>query len=68
MNWHVEWELARQKLAEARAWAKVEASLRSVQVERQPVRVWLGLGLMKLGRWLAYAGQEPDRVARRVAA
>ena len=65
MNGYVEWELARQRLAEARSWAKVEACLRNLNVEPRPLRVSVGLGLVRLGRWLAY---QPDPVTRRVAA
>ena len=68
MNWHLDAELARQKLAEARAWSRRQACLNSLQDDRQPVRVRVGLGLVRLGRWLADTADEPDRASGRVAA
>lgn len=61
----LEW-LARERLDEARAQAAIWAQIRSLRPARQPLRVWAGLILIRLGRWLAQrtpkrAG-EPGRV------
>ena len=53
MNTHLEVELARMKLSEAREWATQQAILESLKGPRQPMRVAVGLGLVRVGRWLA---------------
>ena len=65
MNTHLEFELARVRLQEARDWAASQAVIESLRGPRQPMRVAVGLGLVKVGRWLAgpvkERGTEPGR-------
>ena len=65
MNTHLEGWLVSERLEEARAFSAREALLRSLRPERQPVRVVLGLSLIRIGRWLAgrarRAAGEPKR-------
>jgi len=68
MNLHVEGEMARQRLAEARDWAAREACLRRVRGEHQPLRVRIGLGLVRLGRWVAGTGDPARHAPGRAAA
>lgn len=53
MNTHMELELATVRLEEARAWASRQAVIKSLRSPRQPMRVVVGLGLVRVGRWLA---------------
>ena len=66
MNTYLEAELARGRLDEARAWAAREALAQSLRPAPQPVRVWLGLALVKAGQWLAGSagetGAQPGRI------
>jgi hypothetical protein len=68
MNPQLEEQVARQKLDEARAEAARLALVRSLRPARRPVRVTVGLALIKAGHWVA--GRAPRRVAtsRRVTA
>lgn len=43
--------LAKEKMAEAQAWAAEERLLRSAQAPRRPVRVHLGMALIRCGHW-----------------
>jgi hypothetical protein len=58
--------LARERLDEARAQAATWAMVRSLRPARQPLRVWMGLTLIRWGRWLAQRtpkrATEPGRV------
>jgi hypothetical protein len=58
--------LARERLDEARAQAATWAMVRSLRPTRQPLRVWMGLTLIRWGRWLAQRAPkratEPGRV------
>jgi hypothetical protein len=58
--------LARERLDEARAQAATWALVRSLRPRRQPLRVWMGLTLIRMGRWLAQRAPkratEPGRV------
>ena len=54
--------LARERLDEARAQAATRALVRSLRPARQPLRVWVGLSLIRLGRWLAQ--RTPKRAAQ----
>ena len=54
--------LARERLDEARAQAATWALIRSLRPVRQPLRIWMGLSLIRLGRWLAQ--RAPRRAAR----
>lgn len=68
MNAQLEEQVARQRLAEARAEAARWALLRSLRPVRRPMRVTVGFALIKAGHWVA--GRAPRRVAaaRRVTA
>lgn len=65
MNTHLEAWLVRERLEEARAFAAQQAVLQSLRPARRPVRVFLGLSLIRIGRWLAgkapRAAGEPKR-------
>ena len=65
MNTHLELELARIRLEEARAWAAQYAVVRDLRAARQPMRVTVGRGLVKVGRWLA---GDPGTERRRATA
>ena len=59
MDTHMQLQLARERLDEARAMAAQRALLRSLRPARRPVRVAVGLALIKIGHWLA--GRAPRR-------
>ena len=59
MNTHLDLQLARERLDEARAVAAQWALVRSLRPARRPVRVAVGLALIKIGHWLA--GRAPRR-------
>lgn len=59
MNTYLDEELVRQRLDEARAFAAQQALLWSVRPARRPVRVRLGLALIRTGHWVA--GRAPRR-------
>lgn len=66
MSTYLEECLVRARLDEARAQAAQWALIRSLRPVRQPVRVSLGLALIRAGRWLARRAPkrtaEPGRV------
>jgi len=66
MNTHLLDCLVRERLDEARARAARLALVRGLRPARQPVRVWTGLLLIRVGRWLARTAPkrtaEPGRV------
>jgi len=68
MNVYVEEELVRQRLAEALAMAARESAVRAIRPLSRPMRVVLGLALIRAGHWLA--GRQPRRAGQpsRVAA
>lgn len=59
MNTHLDLQLARERLDEARAAAARSALVRSLRPARRPVRVAVGLALIRIGHWLA--GRAPRR-------
>ncbi|HEY7653280.1 MAG TPA: hypothetical protein VIG07_10700 [Methylomirabilota bacterium] len=59
MDTHMDLQLAKDRLAEARATAAQWALVRSLRPARRPVRVTVGLALIKIGYWLA--GRTPRR-------
>jgi hypothetical protein len=59
MNTHLDLQLASERLDEARAAAAQAALVRSLRPARRPVRVAVGLALIKIGHWLA--GRAPRR-------
>ena len=68
MNMYLQEQLVRDRLDEARAMAARHAVVRSLRPARRPVRVTLGLTLIRAGHWLA--GRAPRRAGqpRRAAA
>lgn len=65
MNTHLLEHLVRMRLEEARAKAAHATLVRTIAPVRQPLRVTAGLGLIKVGRWLAHTA--PRRTAPRRA-
>jgi hypothetical protein len=59
MDTHMQLQLAKERLDEARATAARWALLRSLRPARRPVRVAVGLALIRIGHWLA--GRAPRR-------
>ena len=59
MNLYLDELLVRARLDEARALAASQALLRSLRPVRRPVRMVLGLALIRVGHWVA--GREPRR-------
>jgi hypothetical protein len=55
--------LVRERLEEARAMAAQARLIRELRPVRRPVRVTVGIALIKVGRWLA--GQAPKGAAKR---
>ena len=60
---HLDEQLVRERLDEARALAARSALIRSLRPARRPVRVAAGAALIKIGRWLA--GQRPKAAPKR---
>ncbi len=65
MNTHLQECLVRERLNEARALAARNRLVRSLRTARLPVRVFVGLALIRLGRFLAggapSSASQPDR-------
>ncbi len=59
MDTHMQLQLAKEHLDEARATAAQWTLVRSLRPARRPVRVAVGLALIKIGHWLA--GRAPRR-------
>jgi hypothetical protein len=53
MNFHIEEQIARDRLAEARRIAAQANLIRHLSGDSIPLRVTVGLGLIRMGRWLA---------------
>ena len=60
MNMFLDEQLVRARVEEARAMAAQEALIRSLRPVPGPVRVALGLALIRVGHWVA--GRAPRRV------
>jgi hypothetical protein len=65
MNAHLHEALVKERLDEARAMAAHLALLRALRPARPPVRVVVGLALIRVGRWLA--GRAPRSAGARQA-
>jgi hypothetical protein len=65
MNAHLHEMLVKERLDEARATAARLALLRALRPARQPLRVVVGLALIRVGRWLA--GRAPRSAGARQA-
>jgi hypothetical protein len=63
MIMHLDEQLVRERLDEARAYAARQALIRSLRPVRRPVRVIVGVALIKIGRWVA--GQAPKAIPKR---
>ena len=63
MIMHLDDQLVRERLDEARAFAARQALIRSLRPVRRPVRVIVGVALIKIGRWVA--GQAPKAIPKR---
>ncbi len=59
MNGYLDEQLVRERLDEVRAMAAQQALVRSFRPVRRPMRVALGLALIRVGHWLA--GRAPRR-------
>ncbi|HYB40259.1 MAG TPA: hypothetical protein VEL75_00730 [Candidatus Methylomirabilis sp.] len=59
MNTYLEEKLVRERLDEARAMAAQDALVRGIRPVRLPVRVALGVAMIRAGRWVA--GRTPRR-------
>jgi hypothetical protein len=68
MYTHLEAELAKVRIQEARDWATRQAVLKSLRTRRAPVRVVIGLSLVRVGRWLAGSAKRPRTAPRRAIA
>jgi hypothetical protein len=65
MNIYLDEHIARERIAEARAWAAQHALARAAAPARRWVRVAFGHALIRVGQWVA--GREPrPSHARRV--
>jgi hypothetical protein len=68
MNTHLHEQLVRERLDEARAMAARRALLRKLGPARRPVRVAVGLALIRVGRWVAGRAPRPAAGPRRATA
>src|SRR6266496_145810 len=59
MNTYLDEQLVRERLDEARAFAAQQALIQSLRPVRRPMRVALGLALIRTGHWVA--GRAPRR-------
>jgi hypothetical protein len=53
MNYHLAEQMARDRVREARQIAAQANLLRDLGNQGEPLRVTVGLGLIKVGRWMA---------------
>lgn len=65
---YLDLEVAKARLEAAREWARHEALAKGLEGERQPLRVVVGLGLVKVGRWMAGSADQPSTTPRRAVA
>lgn len=68
MYTHLEAELAKVRIQEARDWAAHQAVLQGLRPRRAPMRVVIGLSLVKVGRWLVRSAGRPSAAAGRAIA
>ena len=68
MNMYLDEQLVRARLDEARALAAQLALIRSLRPVRRPVRVALGLALIRVGHWVAGRASRRAGQPRRVTA
>jgi hypothetical protein len=53
MNYHIAEQIARDRLREARQIATQANLIKDLPRNGEPLRVTVGLGLIRMGRWLA---------------
>ena len=53
MNYHIAEQIARDRLREARQIAAQANLIKDLPRNGEPLRVTVGLGLIRMGRWLA---------------
>jgi hypothetical protein len=68
MNTHLHAQLVKERLDEARAQAAQRALLRALAPPRRPVRVAIGLALIRAGQWVAGQAAKPSAGPRRATA
>ena len=66
MNYHLAEQMARERLREARQMAAQANLIKDLPRNNEPLRVTVGLGLIRMGRWLA-GSPAKRQAARRVA-
>ena len=67
MNFHVEEQIARDRLREARRIAAEANLVRDLSGGSEPLRVTVGLGLIRMGRWLAGSAAKRQSTRRATA-
>jgi hypothetical protein len=67
MNYHIAEQIARDRLREARQIAAQANLIKDLPRNSEPLRVTVGLGLIRVGRWIA-GPAAMRQTARRVAA
>ena len=67
MNIYLVEQLARERVAEARAWAAQRGLVQDFAPARRPIRVTLGHSLIRAGHWLV-GSEQRNTHARRVSA
>jgi len=67
MNFHVEEQIARDRLREARRIAAEANLVRDLSGGSEPLRVTVGLGLIRMGRWLAGSAAKRQSARRATA-
>jgi hypothetical protein len=68
MNMYLDEQLVRDRLEDARAMTAQQALVRSLRPARRPVRVALGLALIRAGHWMAGRGPKRAGQTRRATA
>jgi hypothetical protein len=64
----IEADLVKLRINEAREWAAHQATLRRLRVVSPPLRVVIGLALVRIGRWLAGSAGKRTTAPRRATA
>lgn len=64
MNEYVMHLLVKERMEEARAFGARRARARSLRPPRRPIRVYLGLGLVRIGHWML--GQTLNAPVKRI--
>ncbi|MGH3118096.1 MAG: hypothetical protein ACRDQ2_13485 [Gaiellales bacterium] len=67
MNTHLDEHIARERIAEARAYAAQIALIQDLAPARRPIRVTLGHALIRVGHWVAGRGRRHAHAGRATA-